>query len=96
MVTFERPHGTLFISDLELAAFIADKDVLAQHHPVAERAVWMAMDNCAALSCSTKGSATATSARAYLLRLNSLHQRTITLLERRTLCRQRQLPLAPE
>ena len=75
LVTYENPTSALSISDLELTALLAHKDVLAQHQPVAERTLWMATDNRAALSWSTKGSATATSARAYLLRLNSLHQR---------------------
>lgn len=75
MVTSENPRGTLSISDLELTALIAHKDVLSRRLPVAEHTLWMATDNRAALSWSDKGSATATSARAYLLRLNSLHQR---------------------
>ena len=68
-VSLERPLEALSISDLELAAMIARKNVLVW-------AVWMATDNRAALSWSTKGSSTSTEARAYLLRLNSLHQRT--------------------
>ena len=75
MVTFDNPKGTMSISDLELTALIAHKDVLARRCQVAEHTIWMATDNRAALSWSDKGSATATSARAYLLRLNSLHQR---------------------
>ena len=75
LVTFGNPHGSLSISDLELAALIAHKDVVAHHRDVAEHTLWMATDNQAALSWSNKGSATATSARAYLLRFNSLHQR---------------------
>ena len=75
MVTYENPSGTISISDLELAALIAHKDVLASSRPVAERTLWTATDNRAALAWATKGSATATSARAYLLRFNSLHQR---------------------
>lgn len=74
-MTSDQPKGTISISDLELAALIAHKDVLARHHPIAERTIWTATDNKAALSWSTKGSATSTAARAYLLRLNSLHQR---------------------
>jgi hypothetical protein len=75
LVTGAHPRGSLSISDLELAALVAHKDVLALYAPVAERTVWMATDNRAALSWSDKGSSTSTSARAYLLRLNSLHQR---------------------
>ena len=75
LITADRPKGTISISDLELMALIAHKDVLAQRHPVAERTLWMATDNRAALAWSTKGSATSTAARAYLLRYNALHQR---------------------
>ena len=75
LVTFDNPTGSISISDLELAAIIAHKDVLASSQLVAERTLWMATENRAALAWSDKGLATATSARAYLLRLNSLHQR---------------------
>ena len=75
LVFLERPLGALSISDLELAAMIAHKNVLARTAPVAERTLWMATDNRAALPWSTKGSSTLTDARAFLLRLNSLHQR---------------------
>lgn len=76
LVTSNNPKVTLSISDLELMALIAHKDVLAQQHPVAEGTLSMATDNLGALSWSTKGSSTSTAARAYLLRFNSLHQRT--------------------
>ena len=75
LVSFANPTGTISISDLELAAIIAHKDVIARTRPVVERTLWIATDNRAALAWSDKGSATATSARAYLLRLNALHQR---------------------
>ena len=75
LITSAQPRGTISISDLELAAMIAHKDVLARHHDIAERTIWMATDNKAALSWSTKGSATSSAARAYLLRLNAFHQR---------------------
>ena len=76
MVTFENPHGALSISDLELCAMIAHKDVLANAFPIAEKTLWMATDNRAALAWSSKGSATSGAARSYLLRFNALHQRT--------------------
>jgi hypothetical protein len=76
MVTFENPTGALSISDLELCAMIAHKDVLANAFPVAETTLWMATDNRAALAWSSKGSATSVAARSYLLRFNALHQRT--------------------
>ena len=75
LVSADNPHGTISISDLELTALIAHKDVLARHVDVAERTLWLATDNTAALAWSEKGSATSLGPRAYLLRLNSLHQR---------------------
>lgn len=76
LVTSSNPTGTLSISDLELTAVIAHKDVLAQHCDVAERTIWIASDNQAAVTWATKGAATSVAARAYLLRFNSFHQRT--------------------
>ena len=75
LVTAEHPLGTLSISDLELVGTIAHKDVLAMARHVHERTLWVAGDNKASLSWETKGSATSDRARAYLLRLNALHQR---------------------
>ena len=37
LVTAEHPHGSLSISDLELATTIAHKDALAQHRAIHER-----------------------------------------------------------
>lgn len=76
LITAEQPHGSFSISDLELAATIAHTDILAQHRAVHERTIWLASDNKSAVSWATKGSATSASARAYLLRLNALHQRS--------------------
>jgi hypothetical protein len=75
LVTADNPRGTVSISDLELTALLAHKDVLASHDDIRERTIWMATDNRAALAWSDKGSATSIAARAYLLRHNALHQR---------------------
>ena len=75
LITAEHPHGTISISDLELVGTIAHKDVLASTRHVHEHTLWVAGDNKALLSWATKGSATSDRARAYLLRLNALHQR---------------------
>ncbi|KAI2500159.1 adenylate kinase [Fragilaria crotonensis] len=75
LVTSDNRHGTVSISDLELAGTMAHKHVLTQATSVAERPIWLAGDNRASLAWATKGSATASTARAYLLRLNALHQR---------------------
>lgn len=82
LVTADNRSGTLSISDLELAAAIAHKAVLAATRHTHERTIWLASDNRAALSWASKGSSTATSARAYLLRLNALHQRAHRYLAR--------------
>ena len=70
----DNPRGTITISDLELTGMIAHKDVLGTTHDVRERTLWLASDNRAAVSWSTKGSSTSVAARAYLLCLNALHQ----------------------
>jgi hypothetical protein len=75
LVTSDNRHGAITISDLELTGMIAHKDILAQLRDVAERTVWIASDNRAAVAWSAKGSATSMAARAYLLRYNALHQR---------------------
>ena len=76
LVTATNPRGPISISDLELTAMIAHKDVLTAQHDMAEHTLWMATDNVAAVSWSNKGSATSVGPRAaYLLRYNVLHQR---------------------
>ena len=75
LVTSECREGSLSISDLELAATIAHKAVLASQRHVHERTVWLHSDNRAAVAWAAKGSSTSSTARAYLLRLNSLLQR---------------------
>ena len=44
LVTVTNAHGTISISDLELAAMIAQKDVLARHWPVTETTGRVARD----------------------------------------------------
>ena len=75
LITVKNPKGALSISDFELTAMIAHKDILAQAFPVAEKTLWVAADNRAALARSNKGSSTSAAARSYLLRFNTLHQR---------------------
>ena len=75
LVTSSNPHGAISFSDLELTALIAHKDILTSEHDTAEHTLWLATDNMAALSWSTKGSATSVGPRSYLLRYNALHQR---------------------
>ena len=75
LITADHRSGTVSISDLELAGIIAHKDVVAHAIDTRERTIWIASDNRAAVSWSTKGSATSITARAYLLQFNALHQR---------------------
>ena len=83
LVTFEHPKGPISISDLELTALIAQKDVLVHASDVRERTLWRASDNRrAAVSWSQKGSSTSIAARAYLLQFNALHFRKHRYLAR--------------
>jgi hypothetical protein len=75
LVTTENPHGTITNSDLELAASILQKDIAAHHYDVRERTIASGSDNIAAVSWQRRGSTTTTSAPAYLLRLQAMHQR---------------------
>ena len=82
LITADNPGGSLSISDLELTGVIAHKEVLATYRDVAERTIWIASDNRAAVSWSNKGSATSLTARAYLLRYNALQQRRFRYVAR--------------
>ena len=82
LVTTAHPRGSISISDLELTALIAHKDILARSTDVRERTLWLASDNRAAVSWSQKGSSTSITARAYLLQFNALHQRKYRYLVR--------------
>jgi hypothetical protein len=82
LITSDNPGGRVSISDLELTALIAHKDVLAQAADIRERTVWLASDNRAAVAWSHRGSSTSSAARAYLLQFTALHQRTFRYLAR--------------
>jgi hypothetical protein len=76
LVTSDNRAGTISISDLELAGTLSHKQIAVQAiSNVAERPIWLGGDNRASLAWATKGSSTASTARAYLLRLGALHQR---------------------
>ena len=75
LVTSTNPHGTISISDLELAGGLIHLDILAQHLDARERTVLSKTDNLAALFWQRKGSTTTNSPPAHLLRLFALHQR---------------------
>lgn len=75
LVSFSNPDGDVTNSDLELAGSVAQNDVLAQFADVTERTVHNSYDNTATMYWQRKGSTTTTGPPAYLLRLQSLHQR---------------------
>ena len=70
MITYANPTGSLPISDLELTAIIAHKDVRVNAWDARERIIWIgSSDNKAVISWSTKGtSSTSLATRGYLLR----------------------------
>jgi hypothetical protein len=75
LVSDSNPTGSINNSQLELAGNIAHQDVLAQHVDCSGRTIVPLGDNIAQVAWQHKGSVTTTSPTAYLLRLNSLHQR---------------------
>jgi hypothetical protein len=75
LVSFDNPTGTINNSELELAGAIVHQDVLLQQVNVAHRTIVPLGDNTAAVSWQTKGSTSTSGPSAYLLGMNSLHQR---------------------
>jgi hypothetical protein len=75
LVSDHNPTGDITNSDLELAASIITKDIAAQHFDIRERTISNGSDNTPTVYWQRKGSTTTTSAPAYLLRAQALHQR---------------------
>jgi hypothetical protein len=75
LVSDSNPTGSINNSQLELAGNIAHQDVLAQHVDCSGRTIVPLGDNIAQVAWQHKGSVTTSGPTAYLLRLNSLHQR---------------------
>jgi hypothetical protein len=75
LISFFNPRGTVTNSDLELAADLVQHDMAAQAFDIQERTISSGSDNKPTIAWQTKGSTTTTSAPAYLLRLQALHQR---------------------
>jgi len=75
LVSFKNPGGSITNSDLELAATVVQHDVIAHAYDIRERTISTGHDNTPAVHWQRKGSASTTSAPAYLLRLQALHQR---------------------
>jgi len=75
LISFDNPKGTITNSDLELAGSVAQQDVLAQAADIREKTIHTLCDNTPAVYWQRKGSTTTTGPVAYLLRLQSIHQR---------------------
>ena len=75
LITDTNPHGTITISDLELAGGLLHLDVLSNAYDVRERTVLSKTDNLATLFWQRKGSTTSDKVPPHLLRLFGIHQR---------------------
>jgi hypothetical protein len=71
----DNPRGSVTNSDLELAATIAQFNVLAQTFDVLSHTVHNLSDNATTIAWQKKGDASTSGTVAYLLRLHVLHQR---------------------
>ena len=75
LVSFKNPRGTITNSDLELAGLLIHHDVIAQQVNLRGRTLAPLGDNIPTTTWHHKHSTTTTGPAAYLLRLNSIHQR---------------------
>jgi hypothetical protein len=75
LVAFTNPGGTITNSDLELAASVAQHDVIAQQVDVREATIHNLTDNMATMYWQRKGATSTTGPASRLLRIQSLHQR---------------------
>ena len=72
--SFQNPSGNITNSNLELAASIAQNDILAQFADVTDQTVHNCYNNIAAVYWQHKGETTTLGPEAFLLRLQALHQ----------------------
>jgi len=75
LVSYDNPNGTINNSELELAGLVGHQDILQQEVNCTGRTVVPLSDNTPTVAWHHKGSTSTTGPTAYLLRLNSLHQR---------------------
>jgi hypothetical protein len=75
LVSVNNPHGTITSSNLELAATIAQFDVLVQAFDVHLHRVHNLSDSAATVTWQKKGAASTPGPVTYLLRIHALHQR---------------------
>jgi hypothetical protein len=74
LVTFSNLTGTVTNSDLELAASVAQHDVLAQQVDFRESIIHNLTDNLATMYWQRKGATSTTGPASRLLRIQALHQ----------------------
>jgi len=75
LVTFENPHGTINNSELEMAGVVCHQEILVQETDCREVTLATLGDNIASVSWVKRGSVSAATPAAYLLRLQALHRR---------------------
>ena len=75
LVSWENPTGSITNSDLELAAALAQQDVVAQQIDIRERTIHTHSDNTPTVAWLNKGSNSKAGPAATLLRLQAFHQR---------------------
>jgi len=75
LVTWKNPKGAITNSDFELAGNFVQHECAVQNFDIRERTILSSTDNTPTLFWSRKGSTTTVGPAAYLLRLQSYHQR---------------------
>jgi hypothetical protein len=75
LVSFQNPSGTITNLDLKLAALLVQHNIAAHGFDIREQTISSGSNNTPTVAWQSKGSTTAVSAPAYLLRLQALHQR---------------------
>jgi hypothetical protein len=77
LVSFDNPDGTITNSDLELAAVVAQHDILSNQAPAAvlHQNIAVLSDNTPTVAWALRGSVSHNNPSAYLLRLLALHRR---------------------
>jgi hypothetical protein len=75
IISHDNPDGDINNSELELAASVAQHDILAQQFDVREATIHNSSDNIATVCWQRKGATSSNGPNARLLCLQSLHQR---------------------
>jgi hypothetical protein len=74
IISSNNPHGTITNSELELAATIAQFDILVQVIDIRSYTIPNLSDNSATVAWQRKGAASTSGPVAYLISLHALHQ----------------------